>query len=212
MLNPNDPTPRLQVGVIGPTMIDIHQPSNGQPSNGHSSSGRQRALTSACVWLALHPDAAGCQFDRALGMSAQSRTSALSRLRAWLGSDVVPTVRPSGRYRLVAVTDWNRVQQLVCTSSGRLRDQIETADLIASLALVRGEPLADVSAAWADSERIQMSLLLADIAIRVIDQQIQNRPDQAVWALAQGMAAAPEDDRLRQLSRRMHATRLARVA
>lgn len=170
MLHPNDPTPRLQVGVIGPSMIDTLQPSNGQPSKGQPSNGRQRALTSACVWLALHPDAAGCQFDRALGMSAQSRTSALSRLRAWLGPDVVPT-----------------------------------------LALVRGEPLADVSAAWADSERIQMSLLLADIAMRLIDQQIQTRPDQAVWALAQGMAAAPEDDRLRRLSRRLHAIRLGRV-
>lgn len=205
MPNPTDPAPPtlLPVNVLGPVQIG----ATPAPTD------RARALTSVCVWLALHPDAAGCQLDRALAMSADSRVSALSRLRSWLGHDVVPTTRLTGRYRLHAITDWARVQELVCTSSGRLRDCATPQELSFALDLVRGEPLADIAAPWADSERIQMSLLLADVAHQLARHSIRtHRPDQATWALGQGILAAPEDDRLRRLARLLRNHRMKKVA
>lgn len=193
----------VHVEVLGPTRIDAPAPTGD----------RVRALTSMCVWLALHPDPAGCQIDRALVISAESRTSTLSRLRAWLGPDVVPLNRAAGRYQLRATTDWATVQQTVCDSSGRLRSTAGPTELTAALAPVRGEPLADIGAAWADAERLQMTMLIADIAHRLARHHLRRRQmAEATWALGRGLLAAPDDDRLRRLARLMRGNRIRSAA
>ena len=171
--------PPLQVHVMGGVRIEADQPRQ-----------RARGLTSACVWLALHPGATGPQMDRALGMSAESRTSTISRLRGWLGTDVVP-VAP-GRYRVNAATDWSRFCALVCESSGRLRSSTSDEDLVEALQLVRGEPLADVDAGWAEADRLSMALLIADVAALLARRRLDDgRLCEALWSLSRGLTAFP---------------------
>ena len=161
---------------------------------------RARTLHSACAWLALHPNAAGCQIDRALQISAESRMSLLSRIRAWLGPDVLPTSKATGRYTLHLEADWDVIERLVCTSTGVLRTDLPLEALRAVLGMVRGEPLADVDACWADGVRIQMSLLIEDVAVLYVRTVAQGgRRREAAWAIGQGLIARPESEVLRSM-------------
>ena len=186
----------LQVSVLGEVRIEADQPRS-----------RARGLMSACAWLALHPGATGPQMDRALGMSAESRTSTISRLRAWLGVEVVP-VAP-GRYRIVASTDWARFCALVCESSGRLRLSTTDEDLVGALQLVRGEPSADVDAAWADADRLSMALLVADAAVLLARRRLaRGELCGAWWSLSRGLTAFPAHPDLTEM---LAATRIRTV-
>lgn len=170
----------VQISVLGPVEIGRAAPT-----------GRGRTLVSASTWLALHPGAAGCQMDRALQVSPESRMSTLSRIRAWLGGQNLPTSR-DGRYRLNAVTDWDAFQAMVCTPAGRLRQQCEDHELWSALQLVRGEPLADVDAVWADGERLQMSLLVSDVALLLAERATRRGlTRQAHLAIVRGLLAFP---------------------
>lgn len=179
MGNTNGGTP-LQIAVLGPVQIARAAPR-----------GRAKTLVSATTWLALHPMAAGCQLDRALQMSPESRMSTLSRMRSWLGPRNLPTSR-DGRYRLNAVTDWTTFQALVCTSAGGIRPHSTDRELWGALQLIRGEPLADIDAVWADGERLQMSLLVADVALELAGRaQRRGQTRQVHLAVARGLLAFP---------------------
>ena len=117
--------------------------------------------------------------------------STLSRMRSWLGPRNLPTSR-DGRYRLNSVTDWTAFQALVCTPAGRLRPGCEDGALWDALQLVRGEPLADIDAVWADGERLQMSLLVADVAIALAVRTLRRGlTRQAHLAVVRGLLAFP---------------------
>ncbi len=168
--------PPVQILVLGPVEVDRAAPR-----------GRANTLVSASTWLALHPGAAGCQMDRALQMSPESRMSTLSRMRAWLGSQNLPTSR-DGHYRLNAVTDFAAFQALLCTPTGQLRPRCTDHELWSALQLVRGEPLADVDSVWGDGERLQMSLLIADVALLLAERALRRGSTrQAHLAMSRGL-------------------------
>lgn len=186
MRNPSGQTVS-EIQLLGPVQIP-----------GGPAGDRARTLHAACAWLSLHPNAAGCQIDRALQISAESRMSLLSRIRAWLGGQVLPTGKSTGRYTLRLQSDWDAVRQLVCTPAGSLRSESSQVALRAVLEKVSGEPLADVDAPWADGVRIQMSLLLEDVATvyaRAAARSGCRR--EALWAIGRGLVARPESDVLR---------------
>lgn len=147
----------IHLRLLGPIGID------GAP--GRPPSDRSHALLELAAWMALHPDGAySCQIDRDLVWAPSSRLSALSRLRRWLGTDALPPVRGGHPYRLHVVTDWALATAPVLDSSGRRRAGVPTDALLTALRLVRGVPLADVAAPWADSPRLTMVLILRDVA------------------------------------------------
>lgn len=188
MGNTNGGTP-VQISVLGPVQIGRTPPR-----------GRAKTLTSATTWLALHPAAAGCQMDRALQMSPESRMSTLSRMRAWLEPQTLPTSR-DGRYSINATTDWTTFQALVCTPAGRLRPGCEDDELREALQLVRGEPLADIDAIWADGERLHMSLLVADVALLLAERALRRESTrQAHYAISKGLVAFPGHPELLKLA------------
>lgn len=148
-------TIHLRLAVLGPIRLD-GAVGAAPPSD------RAHKLTELLAWLALHPDGAyGCEIDRDLVLSPQSRMAGISRLRGWLGRSALPVTHGGRRYRLHVTTDWSRVQSLLCDRDGGLRRDTSTAALMAALRLVRGVPLADVGAPWADGPRLQMVLLCA---------------------------------------------------
>lgn len=121
-------------------------------------------------------------------------------MRAWLGPQNLPTSR-DGRYRLSATTDWITFQRLVSTPAGRLRPACDESAMWEALQLVRGEPLADVDAVWADGERLQMSLLIADVALRLAHRASRaGSTRQANLAVVRGLLAFPGHPDLLQLT------------
>lgn len=135
------------------------------------SSERAHALIELAAWLSLYPEGAhGCQIDRDLVWSTSSRLSALSRLRRWVGPEALPPARAGHPYRLRVITDWTRAAGPILDERGRIRPDASTETLLTSLRLVRGVPLADVAAPWADAPRLTMVLLLREAAAELLSR------------------------------------------
>lgn len=151
----------IHIRLLGPIRVD--GAAERPPSD------RSHALLELAAWMSLHPDGAyGCQIDRDLVWSPSSRLSALSRLRRWLGPAALPPVRSGHHYRLHVVTDWALATAPILDSRGQLRTGVPTDVLLTALRLVRGVPLADVAAPWADSPRLTMVLVLRDTAATLL--------------------------------------------
>lgn len=136
-------------------------------------SDRGHGLVELVAWLSLHPEGVyGCQIDRDLVWATTSRLSALSRIRRWLGPGALPRGRAGHPYRLHAVTDWSRAAGPIVDERGSVRPDASTEALVAALRHVRGVPLADIAAPWADAPRLAMVLLLRDAAAELL-----RRPD-----------------------------------
>ena len=151
----------IHVQLLGPVRIDggVAPP----PTD------RAHALIELAAWMALHPEGAhGCQIDRDLVWSASSRLSALSRLRRWLGPEALPPARSGHPYRLRVVTDWTIAAGPILNQQGQLRPDASTEALLTALRLVRGVPLADIGAPWADAPRLAMVLLLREAAVELL--------------------------------------------
>ena len=68
------------------------------------------------------------------------------------------------------VTDWALAAAPILDTQGQLRAGVPTDTLLTALRLVRGVPLADVAAPWADSPRLTMVLLLRDVAVELLSR------------------------------------------
>jgi hypothetical protein len=151
----------IHINLLGPVRIDA---GRAQPPTD-----RAHALVELAAWMALHPDGAyGCQIDRDLVWSTSSRLSALSRLRRWLGPDALPHARSGHPYQLNAVTDWTRAAGPIVDRRGQIRADTPSGSLLGALRLVRGVPLADIAAPWADAPRLAMVLLLREAAAQLL--------------------------------------------
>lgn len=151
----------IHVRLLGPVRIDggVAAPP---PDRAH-------ALIELAAWLALHPEGAhGCQIDRDLVWSTSSRLSALSRLRRWLGAEALPPARSGHPYRLRVVTDWTIAAGPILNHVGQLRRDASTDALLEALRFVRGVPLADIAAPWADAPRLAIVLVLREAAIELL--------------------------------------------
>lgn len=151
----------IYIHLLGPIRIDG---AVGQPPTD-----RSHALLELAAWMSLQSDGAyGCQIDRDLVWSASTRLSAMSRLRGWLGPVALPPVRRGHPYRLHAVTDWDLAVAPILDRKGQLRTGVTTDALLTALSYIRGVPLADVAAPWADAPRLTMVLTLRAVAASLL--------------------------------------------
>ena len=178
----------IYVQLLGPLRIDggVAAP----PTD------RSHALLELAAWMALHPEGAyGCQIDRDLVWSASSRLSALSRLRRWLGPETLPPARSGHPYRLHVLTDWTRAAGLIVDQVGRVRPDASSDALLDALRFVRGVPLADVAAPWADAPRLTMVLLLREAAVELLKRPgISDHTRMEVKALSSRLMPADRID------------------
>ncbi len=165
-----------------------------------------------CAWLLSHAGATASEMVSSLLVAETTRRSNMSRLRSWLGTApdggaYLPDAY-SGRIRLDprVTSDWERFEALLAGGV----NLASTAALRQALRLVRGEPLGPLAFQWhwAETMRADMVAMIVDAASVLADRAIDQRdPDQALWAVARGRLAAPEDDELSV--REIHALAIA---
>jgi hypothetical protein len=147
---------------------------------------RDRWVSGEALRAALRPD----EVDKE--QSAKTLRTYLSMLRKSLGRNALPNATSAG-YRLAdtVVTDWDRFRQLS-----------EMADLqskLDALKLIRGQPFEDIAAdsyAWVFRE-----FWISDLEVAVVTRAKEaarmcragGRPDDALWALRQGLLAVRSD-------------------
>jgi nucleoid-associated protein YgaU/DNA-binding SARP family transcriptional activator len=178
---PPDPPAAPQVQVLGP--VDL------VGTLGRVESNRRNALKEIAAWLVLHPGLSRQDLDDAIwpGMRtlADSRNSAISKLRAWAGRDpLLPADDPQaaylppikgGVYRFNdrVTSDWSQFQDLY--QQGMHHDgQDADIALAQALALVRGRPFADVDPAkytWAEADIQEMISAIVDVAHELAERR-----------------------------------------
>lgn len=193
---PAPPGPVLR--VLGP--LDV------QGAGGEVEPTKRGQLTEVLCWLALHPGLDHRAFDAAIypmaGAVTNTRNTALSKLRRWLGrtpdgEPFVPLVREGG-YRLHpdVGSDWQHWQQLVGPDPRRAG----TEELRAALSLVRGQPFAGTPPhryAWAEPDRLAMIEAVGDAAHELAQRGLEQRdPAVARFAAAAGMQTDPGSELL----------------
>uniref|UniRef100_UPI0006E2496A LysM peptidoglycan-binding domain-containing protein n=1 Tax=Streptomyces graminilatus TaxID=1464070 RepID=UPI0006E2496A len=178
---PPEPPAAPQVLVLGP--VDL------LGTLGRVESNRRNALKEIAAWLVLHPGLSRQDLDDAIwpGMRtlADSRNSAISKLRAWAGRDpLLPADDPQaaylppikgGVYRFNdrVTSDWSQFQGLY--QQGMHHDgQDADIALAQALALVRGRPFADVDPAkytWAEADIQEMISAIVDVAHELAERR-----------------------------------------
>jgi nucleoid-associated protein YgaU/DNA-binding SARP family transcriptional activator len=170
------------VKVLGNVEIDVTSGVTMQPSH-------LRQVTELVTFLALHPGATGAGISAAMwpgrAPNLQTRRSAVSRARRWLGVDAdgrhhLPLFVGSQEdaadgegYRLRGVTtDWEQFLALVSDNAATA----PLADLKAALSLVRGRPFADARSTryvWAEPDMQEMLAAIVDVAHEVARRALQ---------------------------------------
>lgn len=147
--------------------------------------------------------------------AANTRQSAMCRLRAWLGQSAdgerhVPLV-DAGGYRLSGVrTNWQRFCELKDTGLGKGRDRGGLADLNRALGMVRGQPIEVPNEhgryLWADEVRAEMICAVVDVAHTLAVWHTESgNVAEARRAVAKGLLAEPGSEILyRDLLRAEH--------
>jgi hypothetical protein len=126
-----------------------------------------------------------------LGVSAETVRAYLSHIRQILGEERVPHAS-DGRYQISGLpTDWARFQQLTADAA-RAADPTQVSQLLEqALTRVRGVPFADSRSEWPARELLihEMENAIADAGHRMASVALEHRhPDQAAWAVRQGLA------------------------
>jgi hypothetical protein len=155
-----------------------------------------------CAWLLQNPGSTAQAMVAALVVAEGTRRSNMSRLRSWLGATAdgeayLPDAY-TGRITLhpAVSSDWQRLQILTATGVNRASDD----SLRAALELVRGAPLADAAPGqwhWAEELRTDMISCVRDIGLELADRALlAGDVEQARWAAARALLAAPGDELL----------------
>lgn len=162
-VEPRPSAPLVQ--VLGP--VELLHP------RGTVESSKRRQLIEIAAYLALHPGLDHDHLSEAIWPGARTldntRNTALSKLRKWLGTDpdgehYVPRVLGDG-YRLhpAVRTDWQLWQQLLPHGPAGA----DTRALAAAIELVKGKPFAGTNPrryAWAERDRQDMISAIVDVA------------------------------------------------
>ncbi len=152
----------------GPPAVLVLGPVVVQGATGTLEEGKRRQLTEIAAFLALYPGADHHGFSEAIWPGAraveQTRNTAFSKLRTWLGPQFVPRVSGGG-YRLEEVvrTDWHRWQDLMVAGPAAT----STVDLARALELVRGQPFESHPPgryAWSERGKQEMISAVGDAA------------------------------------------------
>ncbi|MEU9744775.1 LysM peptidoglycan-binding domain-containing protein [Streptomyces niveus] len=181
LATPPEPPAAPQIQVLGPVEL--------VGTLGRVESNRRNALKEIAAWLVLHPGLHRQDLDDAIwpGMRtlADSRNSAISKLRAWVGRDpllpagdaqaaYLPPIK-GGVYRFSdqVTSDWGQFQDLY--QQGMHHDgQDADVALAQALALVRGRPFADVDPAkytWAEADIQEMISAIVDVAHELAERR-----------------------------------------
>lgn len=166
-----------------------------------------------CGWLLRYPGQTAMTMAGSLLVAEGTRRSNMSRLRLWLGADnegepYLPEAY-SGRIRLhpCVTSDWEAVMVLVNAGV----QSTSEANLIETLKLVRGAPLADAAPGqwhWAEEWRCDMVALIRDVGVVLCDKALQRGDiELARWAATRALIVAPDDDRL--MMRRLQTEHMA---
>ena len=184
--------PTLQ--LLGP--IELLGASGTEPSRA------AKQCLEYCAWLLENPGSTAQAMVSALAVAEGTRRSNMSRLRSWLGASAngeayLPDAY-TGRITLhpAVSSDWQRLQILTSTGVNRASGD----SLQAALELVRGAPLADAAPGqwhWAEELRTDMISCVRDIGIELADRALLSGDlEQARWAAARALIAAPGDELL----------------
>ncbi|MFI6112775.1 LysM peptidoglycan-binding domain-containing protein [Kitasatospora sp. NPDC051164] len=191
---PADPPSAPQIRVLGP--VDVIS------TLGKVESNRRNGLTEIAAWLALHPGKSRHELDEAVWpgqrVRADTRNTAISKLRAWLGRDpLLPADDPSGAY-LPTITggvysfnsqvssDWQEFQAYYREGMHYSGTEADTA-LANALALVRGRPFSDIDQskyAWAEYDIQEMISAVVDVAHELATRRRAVRDYRAALAAA----------------------------
>ncbi|MFI1259157.1 LysM peptidoglycan-binding domain-containing protein [Streptomyces netropsis] len=204
---PLDPPAAPQIRVLGP--VDI------VGTLGKLEASRRHVLTEIAAWLVLHPGQVRQELDEAiwsgLRVSANSRNTYISKLRAWLGRDpLLPATDPQalylppikdGVYRLSeqVTCDWHTFQCLF--RQGMHQDGIEADTALAqALALVRGRPFSDIDQSryiWAEHDIQEMVSATVDVAHELFERRLAVRDFRAAASAAtRGLTCDPSSELL----------------
>lgn len=187
-----------QVQVLGPVAL--------VGARGRVGSNRRNSLMEIAAYLVLHPGLGRQDLDDAIwpGMriNAETRNTAVSRLRSWMGQDphldasgaqaaYLPPIK-GGVYQFNAsvTADWDKFRELY--QQGMHHDgQDADIALAQSLALVRGRPFADVDPSkytWAEADIQEMISAIVDVAHELAERRRQVRDYRAAaQAVTKGM-------------------------
>jgi len=137
-------------------------------------------------------------------ISGQTRNSAVSRLRRWLGEDsageaYLPHHSTEGyRFTEAVATDWEEFRALVPDTAAV--DRTGTEALERALALVRGRPFDHVHPTyygWAESLKQTMITVVVDVADTLARRRLlEGRWRDAEQAVTVGLAVEPGMERL----------------
>ena len=186
--------------VLGPVTVAA-APGPVEPS-------KRRRLTELAAFLALHPGVNHTAIDTAMWpgqrISGQTRNSAVSRLRRWLGEDsageaYLPHHSTEGyRFTEAVATDWEEFRALVPDTAAV--DRTGTEALERALALVRGRPFDHVHPTyygWAESLKQTMITVVVDVADTLARRRLlEGRWRDAEQAVTVGLAVEPGMERL----------------
>ncbi|MEU5417785.1 LysM peptidoglycan-binding domain-containing protein [Streptomyces sp. NPDC020667] len=202
---PPDPPAAPQIRVLGP--VDI------VGTLGKLEASRRHVLTEIAAWLVLHPGQVRQELDEAiwsgLRVSAGSRNSYISKLRAWLGRDpLLPAGDPQaqylppikeGVYRLndQVTSDWHAFQDLYRRGMHATGTEADIA-LAQALALVRGRPFSDIDQSryvWAEHDIQEMISAGVDVAHELFERRLAARDFRAAASAAtRGLTCDPSSE------------------
>ncbi|WP_424892298.1 LysM peptidoglycan-binding domain-containing protein [Streptomyces sp. XH2] len=195
---PPEPPAAPQVLVLGP--VDV------VGTLGRVESNRRNSLKEIAAWLVLHPGLSRQDLDEAIWPGirtlADSRNSAISKLRAWVGRD--PLLAPSDpqaaylppvkggvyAFNSQVTSDWHQFQELYQKGMHHDGPDADVA-LAQALALVRGRPFADVDPSkytWAEADIQEMISAIVDVAHELAERRRHVRDYRAAaQAVTKGM-------------------------
>lgn len=168
---------------------------------------RLSRLTELAAFLVTHPGCDDARVDQAqwpgAPVSDNSRTTAMSKLRRWMGKtpsgdDFLPRFQSEVGYRMHddVTTDWDQWQRLLPAG---VKDASTTA-LEEALQLVRGRPFGGVRArryAWAENLRQEMLFAILDATHELAHRRLMDgRWRAAGSAAALGLSIEPAYERL----------------
>ncbi|MEU5958181.1 LysM peptidoglycan-binding domain-containing protein [Streptomyces sp. NPDC047525] len=202
------PTPQApQVQVLGPVAL--------VGTRGRVSSNRRNSLMEIAAHLVLHPALGRQDLDDAIwpGMriTAETRNTAISRLRSWMGQSphqgvgapqaaYLPPIK-GGIYRFSdhVTSDWDHFRELY--QQGMHHDgQDADIALAQALTLVRGRPFADVDPSkytWAEADIQEMISAIVDVAHELAERRRQMRDYRAAaQAVTKGMLVDSQSELL----------------
>ncbi|MFM9462663.1 hypothetical protein ACKI1K_07390 [Streptomyces scabiei] len=194
---PTTPLPPPSTG-INLVLLGAPQVRGAQ---GPVDSGRRSRLTEYAIWLHLNPGSDRHALDAALWPGqrtlADSRNTAMSRLRAWFGLDHFPKWSHETEYALApsVTSDWGQFKDLA--ARGELDDSpTGTRSLRNALELVNGPPFADVIGpdryAWAEPYASEMSEAIVRVAHRLTYRYLEGDDlPGARWTVRRGYQALP---------------------